>query len=1148
MAVSVEYDTQLMKNQIHGSVMDSHCQCAVLQGQNGFAELFSLDHNGVFYLTEEVSASATGWNQVDLSSSLSQQIDGVFKVTNFAVSQDPQYWETVDLAITVQVQDSVGDRLFLALNQLNNFGETGVNWVYIPTNQSNLLHFADVYLSRTPSAGATCFVDVLRQSDDPRKILDRYCIETEPSPCWQYSPLPDIITQGGTVSCMGKKANDSIGGIYTFGFIGSDQMLVYCPASTPNNPLPESTQLEVPLEISTIASVPDLDGNTSLYTVCPTLGIIFIYLSDHQNPGDEPQAAAVVNNLIVESGLLTGTSHLEGASDAERTVLWGLNGAGELYSLYCPAGQETIPSAWTNPVSIFSNVFQFASYIQDSARALFVQTSDNKLQRLIQDPETSVWSACRMILPPNDVRDMTEVYSYTTHIQVIDSCSMGVPNVLVNVESSSPMVAYINDQYYTLTPNYGLQVETSVAGVLTVIQQTQTLAGVCFKIWVYNESSQKTIVAEIDPHANVWDNLANISTTDNLRSAQVTNADGITQPLVPQTTMEDQLTATAELISNLLYLQSNLPSNGVKQPTPLPPPPNGLGKHSKRWSDQHAESGDIGDLVLAWGDLARWLKRAWKTVSGSVIRWISGFYYFLVDTGEVIYTAILDTISAVAGAAEYVLQQVGVKFDDMVKYLGFVFDWNDILITHRVIKNVIRLAGNRVVLEIDQIEQDVQNAFSDLEQRIRNFGNIPVFEEPIGMQIQQQSEDTTHTSPQANWAIHHATSNIMNADTPYRQQSQASKDLQDAVQALFDLVSAEEYDLTQMAKDLKAVVFDQFRGLTVTELISSVMGILEEFLLKSARNGIMALFEVLKLLVREMFDFLDSQIDIPILTPFYESITGGSPFTFLDLVCLLVAIPVNLAYKAMTKTTPFPDTEFTQMIITAPTWDTLAGLIRSGGTSANRLTKFAGRSFAHTAKVAAQSGSDVYSLFAIMSDIGAGAATIFYMMGSLDKSNLPPSVPAPRALRYLITGSYLVYVMPNIIGSLSTWDEWPTDVNWGVTAVSLMKTAADNCDLLNGMSGVASIWKQASSPVEVILNIVWLVPAFGSVVYHHDQASDYFGLAANLMFDFGGIVSPFLMASLDPETKATGEAAFVTSSLGYAGCSIATALALQGDW
>jgi len=47
--------------------------------------------------------------------------------------------------------------------------------------------------------------------------------------------------------------------------------------------------------------------------------------------------------------------------------------------------------------------------------------------------------------------------------------------------------------------------------------------------------------------------------------------------------------------------------------------------------------------------------------------------------------------------------------------------------------------------------------------------------------------------------------------------------------------------------------------------------------------------------------------DIPLVTDIYRWVTGGSSLSALDVICLLVAIPVTLAYKAIYQVTPIPD-------------------------------------------------------------------------------------------------------------------------------------------------------------------------------------------------------------------------------------------------
>ncbi|CAI7606976.1 unnamed protein product [Penicillium glandicola] len=1144
---NIAYNTELMKNQKYASVMDPHRQFDALQTPDGHSVFFSIGHDGVFYITQELPTSPTGWLQVNLSGILSKQINKIFTVSDFAVAQNPLSADHVDLALVVRVADS--DQLFMALDQPNDVEawQSGVNWLYVPydcaeRNPVVPFRIADTYLMNTPGIGSACFVDVIQPGSSPPNLIDRFYINMNVEPHWWFRPLPDAISAGSVMSFVGKRTNDSVGGIYTLGFVGTEQKLIYSPAPSPENPSPPDAQLYIPPGVSGITSVPDAAGNTNLFAVHPGTGAILIYTPDNQNNNSEPQFAAQ-NDFIFESAILWGTTHLEGATTQDRTALWGLNGVGKVFSLWCPAGEETSPSAWRDPVPIGYNVSEFATYLnlQASNRVLFLQTSDDQLMQLTQDPETSIWAQRSILLPPDSITDMTEYQSYTTHLQVIDENSKGVPNCTVLVTASSPVSVYVNDIYHVLGPGSPVETTTTLTGDVTVIQETQTLSGVCFNVAV-QPSSGPPISVDVDPHDMAWNRLAALRTGEDLYQAEITNPDGTTKPLVPRTVSSDQRDSVVASFKELLEIKAKLPSDGSRQRKPLPMPQGSTHGHLMTGKRKPSTEGSWNEVKLLWGDLVRWLKEAWNTVENITFAFVDNAWHFFVEAKGYLYSAIIDSIPAVAGVVEYIFQWIQVRYDEAVKYLGFVFDWNDILRTHNVIKNFLRLAADRAVTEIDQVEQYVKKTFEGLEEKISEWGSIPSDGATVGQHEQVQEADFGHTSPQANWASYHASSNLMNADTPYSPPDKWSKDLEQALSDLSTLLQNEETDIRAMVKKVQDSIIESYSTLTVTQIVEKLAAIVGNFLLHTAENGIVALLVVLKLLAREVLDLLDAPLNIPILTPTYQSITGGSPFTFLDMACLLSAIPVTVIYKLMANTTAFPDDELTQQLITAPTWDSLINVIQSGPTPEQQLAAWKKLMPKQTdgRLRPSPSGEDIANRFAIVANLTSAGASTLYILTSIVKSEYPPNTEIPGSIRFINVVTYLGYIMPDIVGSSWT-PTWENNTNWSITAVSFLKTLVDNAPPLNSVSG----WTQTASPLlEIVINGVWLAPTIFELVKDHSKPEDYVEAAGNICFDLGGMVSPF-MSLPDPTTKSYAQAAYVGLNGAYVTCCIGTAVILQ---
>jgi hypothetical protein len=63
-------------------------------------------------------------------------------------------------------------------------------------------------------------------------------------------------------------------------------------------------------------------------------------------------------------------------------------------------------------------------------------------------------------------------------------------------------------------------------------------------------------------------------------------------------------------------------------------------------------------------------------------------WHFVVTIGEAVFHAVLDTVEAVVAAATWIYNQIKIVVEDVIKFLEFLFGWQDILVTDKVLKNV----------------------------------------------------------------------------------------------------------------------------------------------------------------------------------------------------------------------------------------------------------------------------------------------------------------------------------------------------------------------------------------------------------------------------------------------------------------------------
>lgn len=1149
--MKITFETELMKNQKHADVMAPDLAFEVLQTPEGDALFFSIGTDGVFYVTQEERTSRTGWNKIDLSTVLSASHNGLKVAAKvFALSQNAQ---TLAFDLVLVLNSAGGDFLYLSLNNSNNAKAwvNGVSWTLVPFDASGEkkerpLTIADVYLMNVHSldgsaAVQNCFVDILRNPGAALVFLDRYYIQPSPdpssSPRWVPHTLPADFAPGSISSCLGHRTDDYVPGIYTLGTIGSEDELIYSPQYNCFNPdvAPLATRLNLPEKATAISSALNSAGDTNLF-VAATDGL-YLFTPDHQNEVDKP-ALVVPSSSMKNNNIIAGASSLSASTVGSRTVVWGLNAQGDLFHVYCPVGSEATASAWSIPFPVYSGVERYAFYIniQAANSVLFAHLSGRELVCFKQDPMTTTWSQRGILLPHTRNSDMLEFNSFTSHIKISDDYGVGQPSTPVTLTSTSPVTVYINDVYHVLTPDVPVQTTADEIGTVTVIQETQSLSSaVCFQITV---PGPPVVEAMIDPLSKAMHTLSAIQSGEDLGNVQIETVNGSMKRLIPSSVTEDDKKAVAESIINFLKIKDTLPSDGSIKTTPDAPAGAPLQLMAavgiKSWGASFGRDGlryeegadthqhlaipvstkaiapkNIGDsIAIAAGDLFNFLKHAFDDVESFVVHEVDGFYYFLVKIGEKFYSAILNCVSAVVGAVEFIFNKIGVFFEHLVPWLGFIFAWDDINRTHKVMKNFLKQYVKRAMSSLDLLETSVNAAFSSLESNLKDLAGLTDPHTPVTIGAQQQASVNVpgSNSPQSHWALHHTKNGLSSAETSYRDPDRDSSKLDKILTDLEALVTQEIEGVKTTVMEVKEKVIDQFSSLTPFQVVERMLAIISGLVLESAKNVLVKVIDIIKILADGVLDLLDAPLDIPILSRIYNKITGDE-LTVLDLICLIGAIPATILYKIIGGETPYPDNSDTQALIDAPDFGTLTKLLTANtivsSARAQALSKFQ----AAVSLPREEEPSTGRLILSAVFYVGACFGSFAVVFCAVQKNAVTRVGREPSCeLRIFSICSYIMCASTNYPYIFQS-SSWPAVLNDLVTVISLLKTFADNSLNVVGNSIYANT---VSCIADHDINLAWAIAAIGSFSRKIDRkSSDGWALAANLTLDLAGILAPF---------------------------------------
>ncbi|KAI8946098.1 hypothetical protein F4801DRAFT_596943 [Xylaria longipes] len=381
----VKADSELMKNQKQAVVMGPQQHFQVLQTSDGDAMFFSIGSEGVFYVTHEKRTSDSGWERIDLSSSLiGTESSAEGKAKSFAVLQNPK---TLDVDVVLVISTVGNDALYISAgNSCSSEAWTdGISWTDVPFDAADgqppsPFVFSDMYMlaenTTKGPGGLTWFVDIVSSPDSSFRRLERYFIELNSAPKWIRHTLPNDVEEGSIASCLSRRQSDLYAGVYSLRKIESSKSLEFTPTKNYWDKSPPTTaRLEYLSRTTAITSCPNRDGLTNLF-VAANDGL-YVFLPDRQKDKD-------IGKLIIPSSPVCNTNtfyrakQLSSSSISSRTVVWGLNSMADLVYSSCPACSETDPASWSPPMRISSAVSQFAFYINR-------QAPSNVLFALIED-------------------------------------------------------------------------------------------------------------------------------------------------------------------------------------------------------------------------------------------------------------------------------------------------------------------------------------------------------------------------------------------------------------------------------------------------------------------------------------------------------------------------------------------------------------------------------------------------------------------------------------------------------------------------------------------------------------------------------------------------------------------------------------------
>jgi hypothetical protein len=393
-----------------------------------------------------------------------------------------------------------------------------------------------------------------------------------------------------------------------------------------------------------------------------------------------------------------------------------------------------------------------AKSVGRGASFLFTISSADELLMFWRDVDSGLWQTSR--IATDSPSAMLEFSTYTT--QVVLRRANGTAFQAEELELSASGTAYVsvNGSFRRLEPDDKVKVRTDQRGSLTIINRVASLETPIFHL-----TGAFKDVLDINPAAALRSRLKEkVQKGDDLRKARL--ADGTL--LLTGDHTDDELNEAAKGILQLGTIIDSAPaSDRAARSRPHAGPPsnrldasllpadhcwgidfNGprarylhgpaalLALDVHRATDRTSLLGDDRDISALWaaaatsasewtaGDLLSEIGNQFLGVGKLVVQGAKLIY----EVGGKIYTALLETLEqAYQALSTFLREKLGIDLDRIIKWLGFVFDWDDIKRTAQIIQHLLGETVEYGVSEVEKLRGFVKGKFAEVKALLPNY-------------------------------------------------------------------------------------------------------------------------------------------------------------------------------------------------------------------------------------------------------------------------------------------------------------------------------------------------------------------------------------------------------------------------------------------
>ena len=918
--VQIAYTGELMKNQAPATLVDAHRQMKAVKDMNGEPMIFAISSDGVLYAYLRDKSSKTGWSPFDLSSDLLP--GGV--ASTFEVAQGANGKLQLGIAIAPENAPEQAKLYFTPLitndMRLTDWNKVRQQWHERPLQQN--VRISNIIIGRNDGKSEPLALVVVQDGD----MAKHYQINTNVQDNAWISKEYKIPENALQILDIGVGSVLGDWGVFALYRTATGKTLEFTSLPDPVYHKSSSYDFKAPGDITCFHILPGADDSYDLYA-----GGDGIYLfKDSKSAVTTVADASVISNI----------HRMQVEDDAQNVTIWTIHGD---EVLQYTQGKKSDPKAWSRPFPISSKVTQMTAIRNQSklTNELFVVKGDNTLRYIYQDPVSSLWRESKIPLP--SLKKIIHLNTYTTHVSLRDGKERPLASKDVLLTASSWVYATINGESHSVDDKTPVSIRPDAQGNLTIIVEVDSISVPVFHL----KADYLPEAVHINPGQKVIDGLKKIKSGDDLKTAYL--PDG--SKLIDKTLDDGTLQNAALAVNQLSQLYTTLPSDGspkqaggarrdASAPTTTQlfafqhidnkfvshqgddaqalyqslrrPAIRGAGLKS-----MSAAAGEPDFLDPIWidiGDFFSWVESGLVKAGEWFLNVLEAGAEFLINIGGKFFRFVINALEEVFKVIDWVLKEtLGIDLEKFIKWLGFIFNWDDIKLTHRVLVNLSNQTINYGKAQVAGLETSVTAWFEDLKKKAKALQPHADGDTSVQDQRRQQEKNIPaesadkfsdfFASPGGNWGNYHL------HHSGVFDQSYPDAQAKDPITAFFNDVvypTLESIHQTadQLMKDFKKAYSDE--TLTFNQIVQMLAADTITGLLDAIEKIVVGLLKFME----DLITFLQNIINVPINIPFFSGLykwLADDDLTILDAVCLMFAVPVTIFYKLIFEKAPFAD-------------------------------------------------------------------------------------------------------------------------------------------------------------------------------------------------------------------------------------------------